>query len=71
MSPLLAPEREDLINSSYADARQRLRGDVSVHVLVPPYPCAGIGSLRVVRARSVERGTELVLTYADYERLPR
>jgi hypothetical protein len=40
-----------------------------VRVLAPPYAGAGVGELRVVRAEERGDAIELVVTYADYERL--
>jgi hypothetical protein len=70
VSVLLAPAHEELINARWSDARALLHGRAMfVRVLSPPFPCAGTGDLRVVRAVSDGERIELVLTYADFKRL--
>jgi hypothetical protein len=39
-------------------------------LLRPPYPALGAGALRVLRVKESEAGTELVVGYERYERLP-
>ncbi len=54
----------------YALALERLKErDVYVRVLAPPYAGVGVGELRVVRAEERGDAIELVVTYADYERI--
>lgn len=54
----------------YARALERLKErDVYVRVLAPPYAGVGVGELRVVRAEERGDAIELVVTYADYQRL--
>lgn len=62
-SPVFLPEVK--IRESYASRRLLL------HVLKPPYPALGLGSLRVLRVRDRSGGvTEIVAGYDGYERLP-
>jgi len=52
------------------DALERLAGShVTVDVLVPPYPCAGTGALRVLRASHANASVALLTAYEGYERL--
>jgi hypothetical protein len=70
VSVLLAPAYEELINTRWSDARALLQARATrVRVLAPPFPCAGTGELRVVRAVADDDKIELVLTYADFKRL--
>ena len=67
---MLAPAHDELVNLPYATALERLRGrDVHLHVLTPPYPGIGVGTLHVVRAEEKDGAIELVVTYDDYERI--
>lgn len=63
----VVPQHEDLINLPYAQVH--LGAERFLRVLAPPRPSVGVGALRVVRAVDGASGTELVLTYADFERL--
>ena len=65
-----APSHEELLLVPYAVALERLAGRaISVVLLKPDYPCAGRGTLRVVRVEPDPAVLRLVLTYDDYERL--
>ena len=46
-------------------------GVARVTVTRPPYPCMGVGELRVVAVREQGGETSLVLCYQTYRRLPR
>ena len=53
------------------EVRSLLRDrDMSLHLLRPPYPAAGVGVLRVLRVREQGAVTEVVAGYERYERLP-
>ncbi len=53
------------------EARATLAGrSLALRVLRPPYPAAGVGTLRVLRVRERGERTELVAGYDGYERLP-
>jgi hypothetical protein len=70
VSTLQAAANEDLINAPFANARERFSdAQLFVRVLAPPYPCAGVGALRVVRATPQDGRIDLVVTYADFDRL--
>ncbi len=52
------------------EARAALSGrNLTVRVLRPAYPAAGIGTLRVLRVRERDERTEIVAGYDGYERL--
>lgn len=62
---------EELINAPLVEALERLKGrDVFVHVLAPPHPAIGKGTLHVVRVQEQGERIELTVTYDDYEKLP-
>lgn len=61
-SPVLLPE-VDVLTSYHAEATR-------LHVLRPPYPALGLGTLRVLRIRERAGVTEIVAGYDGYERLP-
>lgn len=72
-----APLQESLLLLPYTRALEMLHGrNVSVSVVMPPYPCIGVGRLHVVRVTEPAAGSgpdasvELALSYDDYERLP-
>ena len=44
-------------------------GTLTIEVIAPPYPCAGVGMLRVVRVVEAEGGVALAAAYEGYERL--
>ncbi|HXW76224.1 MAG TPA: hypothetical protein VEJ20_02320 [Candidatus Eremiobacteraceae bacterium] len=44
-------------------------GPIMIEILAPPFPCAGIGSERVVRVAYGPEGTSLVAAYDAYVRL--
>ncbi|GAC1299866.1 MAG: hypothetical protein NVSMB19_05160 [Vulcanimicrobiaceae bacterium] len=60
-SAVLLPEAK--ARALYATGRLRL------HVLRPPYPALGLGTLRLLRVRERYGATELVAGYDGYERL--
>jgi len=62
---------EELINAPLTLALERLKGrDVFVHVLAPPHPAIGKGTLHVVRVQEQGERLELTVTYDDYDRAP-
>ncbi len=64
-----APLDPDLLLVPLTVALARLRERrVSVRLLTPPYPCTGVGALRVVRVSELEYSTALDATYERYER---
>jgi hypothetical protein len=42
---------------------------IALHLLVPPYPALGAGTLRVLRVSDGERGWDVTVGYDRYERL--
>lgn len=65
-----APLQETVLLLSYTRALEQLAGkDVHVHMVTPPYPCIGVGELRVVRVQEEAGVTTLDLSYDNYERL--
>jgi hypothetical protein len=51
-------------------ARGQLEGrELSLRLLLPPYPALGLGVLRVLRIVEREGRTEIVAGYDGYERL--
>lgn len=65
-----APHAEKLLLLPFVRALEELHGgDVRVALLTPPYPCVGIGELRVVRVGEQDGATKLDLSYENYERL--
>ncbi len=51
-------------------ARAALAGrSLVLRVLAPPYPAAGLGTLRVLRVRERDGLSEIVAGYERYERL--
>jgi len=65
-----APDTEKLLLLPFVRALEELHGsDVRVTLLTPPYPCVGIGELRVVRVGEEDGATKLDLSYENYERL--
>ena len=62
---------DDLILSPEVEARAALAGrELTLRMLVPPYPAIGCGRLRVIRLRDTGDGaTELLCSYEGYERL--
>jgi len=66
-----APLEDSLLLLPYTRALEMIDGrDVSVTVVMPPYPCIGVGRLHVVRVSEGDAGVELALSYDSYERLP-
>ncbi|MDQ6780731.1 MAG: hypothetical protein M3Z37_06220 [Candidatus Eremiobacteraeota bacterium] len=66
-----APQQEQVVLEPYLVSLSRLAGrDVRVTVVSPPYPCVGVGELRVIRSRESDDVVTLDLTYERYERLP-
>ncbi len=61
-SPVLLPEAK--ARALYATCRVRL------HILRPPYPAIGLGTLRVLRVRERFGETEMTAGYDGYERFP-
>lgn len=60
----------DLVLVPEVEARALLADrNVSLRLLLPPYPAIGLGKLRVLRVK--ERGdvTELLCSYEGYERI--
>lgn len=39
-----------------------------IRIITPPHARLGIGALRIIGERDHEEGTELLLSYEDYER---
>ena len=62
---LLTPLRHALERTAFVDRHT----GVTVDVLAPPYPCAGVGLMRVVRALEWPAGIELCVAYEGYDRL--
>jgi hypothetical protein len=53
----------------FGDRSQPSQQHVTIDILAPPYPAAGTGALRVVRAMSSESALHLVAAYEGYEKL--
>lgn len=71
MSGLTGVDRPDLLLVPYTRAIELLADrDITLTILAPPYPAAGLGPLRVVRADDDGAVVRLTATYDDYERLP-
>jgi hypothetical protein len=65
-----APLQDKLLLLPYARALEQLGGsDVRIAMVTPPYPCAGVGELRVVRVSETDGSVRLDLSYDHYERL--
>ena len=63
-------ETADLVLLPWTEARGILGSrPVALHVLTPPYPAAGVGTLRVLRVR--ERPDEPLDVVCGYERYRR
>lgn len=66
-----APPQEEITLEPYLRSLARLAGrDVRITVVTPPYPCVGLGGLRVIRSRDKGEIVDLDLSYEHYERLP-
>ena len=66
-----APQQEKLALLPYSRALEELAGrDVRVTLVTPPYPCMGVGELRVVRVHDDGGTVTLDLSYESFERLP-
>lgn len=66
-----APQQEQVVLEPYLRSLARFAGrDVRVTVVTPPYPCVGLGELRVIRSRESGEVVSLDLSYEQYERLP-
>jgi hypothetical protein len=59
---------DDLVLMPEVDARRALAGEaVTLRVLAPVGPYAGVGALRVLRVKALEAGVELVCGYEAYD----
>ena len=62
--------QEKLLLLPYSRGLEQLAGsDVRVDMVTPPYPCLGVGELRVVRVTEEGGSVKLDLSYDNYERL--
>lgn len=56
------------------DALDACRGrapdlQITLEIIAPPYPCAGTGAVRVVRATHTEDSISLAAAYEGFDRL--
>ncbi|HTX03619.1 MAG TPA: hypothetical protein VMD07_08045 [Candidatus Acidoferrales bacterium] len=60
----------DLVLVPEVEARAQL-GDrnITLRLLLPPYPAIGLGRLRVLRVKERADATELLCSYEGYERI--